>query len=57
MKQSKLPFKPVKKGKKDKDMDKDSDDGSDVEINFDTLSPPPAPRTARRAAAGKYFFK
>lgn len=52
MKQSKLPFKTVKKGKKGSDIES----GSDVEINFDTLSPPPAPRAPRRAAAGKIIF-
>lgn len=51
LKQSKLPFKPVKKTKKGKDSDA-SDSGSDVEVNFDSLSPPPAPRQPRRAAAG-----
>ncbi|XP_011505758.1 PREDICTED: DNA topoisomerase 2 isoform X2 [Ceratosolen solmsi marchali] len=51
LKQSKLPFKPVKKGKKD--IDKEFDSNSDVEINFESLSPPPPPRTPRRAAAVK----
>lgn len=48
LKQSTLPFKPVKK-KKGKGSDSDE---SDEEINFDTLSPPPVVRTSRRAAAG-----
>ncbi|XP_032456778.1 DNA topoisomerase 2 isoform X2 [Nasonia vitripennis] len=50
LKQAKLPFKPVKKKK---DAEKEFDSGSDVEINFDSLSPPPAPRAPRRAAAAK----
>ena len=57
--QTTLPFKPVKKEKKSR---AGSDDSSDDEINFDTLSPPRAPRAPRRAAACKftsisfYFF-
>ncbi|XP_014218096.1 DNA topoisomerase 2 isoform X3 [Copidosoma floridanum] len=56
LKQSKLPFKPTKKTKKDKNSD-DSESGSDVEINFDSLSPPPAPRQPRRAAAVQKKYK
>lgn len=53
MKQSKLPFKATKKSK-----DKGSDsEGSEVDINFESLSPPPIARGApRRAAAGIAFF-
>ena len=51
MKQSTLPFKPVKKTKKEKSFEES--DESDAEINFESLSPPPQPRAPRRAAAGK----
>lgn len=45
MKQTTLQFKPVKKEKK---KDKDSDNSDD--IDFGSISPPPQPRTSRRAA-------
>jgi len=45
-KQTTLPFKPVKRDRKSKGSDSDND-----EINFETLSPPRAPRAPRRAAA------
>lgn len=55
MKQSKLPFKPTAKKSKDKEFD-ESDDSGEVEINFDSLSPPPNRGAPRRAAAGTIFF-
>lgn len=45
MKQSTLPFKPIKKESKKKDKDSDDSDN----IDFGSISPPP-PRTSRRAA-------
>lgn len=49
MKQTTLQFKPkVKKEKIDKKKGKDSDSNDD--IDFGSISPPPAPRTSRRAA-------
>lgn len=62
-KQTTLSFKPVKKEKADKEKgekkkDKrkkgydSSDDGSDKEIDFDSISPPPRTREPRRAAKG-----
>lgn len=47
MKQTTLPFKPLKKSKK-KDSDSDSNEFDSNEIDFDSISPV---RTARRAAA------
>ncbi|XP_011135016.1 DNA topoisomerase 2 isoform X1 [Harpegnathos saltator] len=47
MKQSTLPFKPIKKKK-----DKDSDDSDN--IDFGSISPPP-PRTSRRSAVKKKY--
>ncbi|XP_011297217.1 DNA topoisomerase 2 isoform X2 [Fopius arisanus] len=52
-KQTTLPFKPIEKKKKKKSRGSDESDESDPDIDFDTLSPPPAPRTPRRAAAAK----
>ncbi|XP_063973742.1 DNA topoisomerase 2 isoform X2 [Diachasmimorpha longicaudata] len=52
-KQTTLPFKPIEKKKKKKSRGSDESDGSDPDIDFDTLSPPPLPRTPRRAAATK----
>ncbi|XP_011168143.1 DNA topoisomerase 2 isoform X2 [Solenopsis invicta] len=50
LKQTTLPFKPLKKGAKKKDKD-DSDESDD--IDFGSISPLPQPRTSRRAAATK----
>lgn len=54
LKQSTLPFKPIKKGAKKKD--KDSDDSND-EIDFGSISSPPqvAARSSRRTAAKKNY--
>ncbi|CAD1477982.1 unnamed protein product [Heterotrigona itama] len=50
LKQTTLQFKPkVKKEKNDKKKGKDSDSNDD--IDFGSISPPPAPRTSRRATA------
>lgn len=54
LKQTTLQFKSkAKKEKDDKKKDKDSDSNDD--IDFGSISPPPAPRTSRRAAAGINF--
>ncbi|XP_076674328.1 DNA topoisomerase 2 [Andrena cerasifolii] len=52
LKQTTLPFKP--KGKKtDKKRDKDSDIADD--IDFESISPPPEPRSSRRTAGKKNY--
>lgn len=51
MKQTTLQFKPIKKDKK---KDKDSDESDD--IDFGSISPPPAPRSMSRRNAGIYFL-
>ncbi|KOX71459.1 DNA topoisomerase 2 [Melipona quadrifasciata] len=54
LKQTTLQFKPkVKKEKIDKKKGKDSDSNDD--IDFGSISPPPAPRTSRRTAAKKNY--
>lgn len=54
LKQTTLPFKSkVKKEKDDKKKDKDSDSNDD--IDFGSISPPPAPRASRRTAAKKNY--
>lgn len=56
MKQTTLPFKPkAKKEKNDKKKTKDSDSNDD--IDFGSISPPPAPRTSRRATGINFSFK
>lgn len=52
LKQTTLPFKPVKK--ESKKRDKDSDD-SDDEIDFSSISPPPQ-RSSRRAGGIDHFY-
>lgn len=52
MKQTTLSFKPIKKEGKKKDKDSDDSDN----IDFGSISPPPAPRTSRRAAGIDYFY-
>ncbi|CAL7944561.1 unnamed protein product [Xylocopa violacea] len=54
LKQSTLQFKPAgKRGKKAAKNDESSD--SSDEIDFDSISPPPEPRIARRTAAKKKY--